>query len=276
MKLYKIIIMSVMFLATTYSQTFYYSDFTGSAIDSLLHKVDSMLIANNYLTYKNFKTSDSTGTLSIEDGWLISVGDPSTTKYGRMQSYLGGIVQGEMNASVRGGLQFNVVRNTVTTDGWMELRFNDGTRKWYWGCDASYGYNVSTKSMKFIINAVVSTASAAQFILSSTLGAFTVPVQGTSFNFAPASIVAGTADAITINYATDIPALTAGLEVTFVAEGDNTGATTLAVDGGTVKNIYEQVGAAPNALDANDIRTGMVVRLIYDGTQWVMMSPSGN
>lgn len=192
MKLYKMIIMAMFFLTTTYSQTFYYSDFTGSAIDSLLHKVDSMLIANNYLTYKNLTTTDSTGSIGIPQGWLFSVGDPSTSKYGRIQSYMGGIAQGEINANSRGGLQFNVVRSTVASDGWMELRFNDGTRKWFWGCDASYGYMLSSKPMRFVVNAPVTTANTPQLTLSTTEGTFTMPVKATQYklsalNTAPAT-----------------------------------------------------------------------------------------
>lgn len=101
-------------------------------------------------------------------------------------------------------------------------------------------------------------------------------VQTQSYNFAAASIVTGTANSIVIDFTIDLPALTAGLEITFVAEGSNTGAATLIIDGGAEKNIYEEVAAAPNTLEANDIRTGMIVRLVYDGTQWVMISPSGN
>ena len=101
-------------------------------------------------------------------------------------------------------------------------------------------------------------------------------VQTQSYNFADASIVTGTADSIVIDFVTNLPALTAGLEVTFIAEGSNTGAATLILDGGAEKNIYEEVGAAPNTLEANDIRTGMIVRVLYDGTRWVIISPSGN
>ena len=100
-------------------------------------------------------------------------------------------------------------------------------------------------------------------------------VVSTGYNFASATVVAGTGDAITINFSPDFPALAAGLAITFIAEAANTGAATLAIDGGDAKDIKEYNGAI-GALDANDIRSGQVVTVVYDGTQWVMMSPSGN
>lgn len=78
-----------------------------------------------------------------------------------------------------------------------------------------------------------------------------------------------------MNFTPDFPALAAGLAITFVAEAANTTAVTLAIDGGTAKAIGEYNGAY-SALDANDIRSGQLVTIVYDGTQWVMMSPSGN
>lgn len=95
------------------------------------------------------------------------------------------------------------------------------------------------------------------------------------YNFASASVVNGTGDAITMDFTPDFPSLAAGLAITFIAEAANTGAVTLAIDGGAAKAIGEYNGAY-SALEANDIRSGQVVTIVYDGTQWVMMSPSGN
>lgn len=100
-------------------------------------------------------------------------------------------------------------------------------------------------------------------------------VVSTNYNFASAAVVGGTGDAMTMNFAPDFPALAVGLAVTFVAEAANTTAVTLAIDGGAAKAIGEYNGAY-SALDANDIRSGQLVTIVYDGTQWVMMSPSGN
>ncbi|MFC1612913.1 beta strand repeat-containing protein [Patescibacteria group bacterium] len=95
-----------------------------------------------------------------------------------------------------------------------------------------------------------------------------------SYNFADATAVAGDGDDITLNFVPDLAALAAGLEVKFLAEAANTGAATLAIDGGTAKAIIE--ASDLSALDANDIRNAMIVHLVYDGTQWQQISQSGN
>jgi len=86
--------------------------------------------------------------------------------------------------------------------------------------------------------------------------------------------VGGTANAITLDYTIDFDALGAGLIVTFIADSANTGATTLTVDALTTKNLYE--AHDKSALDANDIKAGMIVMCMYDGTQWQQISQSGN
>lgn len=105
-------------------------------------------------------------------------------------------------------------------------------------------------------------------------GLFNGIVQASSINFASASVVGGTANAITMDFSPDFPALSAGLQITFVAEAANTGATTLAIDGGTAKAIVE--GSDGSALEAGDIASGSVVTIIYDGTSWQQVSQSGN
>ena len=100
-------------------------------------------------------------------------------------------------------------------------------------------------------------------------------IVSTGYNFASSTVVGGTGNAITMDFTPDFPTLSAGLAITFVAEGATTTNTTLAIDGGTAKSIKEYNGAI-SELDANDIRSGQVVTIVYDGTQWVMMSPSGN
>lgn len=99
-------------------------------------------------------------------------------------------------------------------------------------------------------------------------------IRSATYNFADATAVGGTADAITIDFVPNLAALVAGLTVTFVAEAANTGAATLAIDGGTAKAINE--AADNSAIEANDIRSGSVVTLVYDGTQWQQTSQSGN
>ena len=103
-------------------------------------------------------------------------------------------------------------------------------------------------------------------------------VQGTSFNFCPAAGVGGTAaSAVALDYTPDLPTLAAGTTVMFIAEGVNTTTLTIAIDGGTAKNLYEQEpGVAPNALDGSELAIGTMVIAVYDGTQFVMISPTGN
>ncbi len=109
-------------------------------------------------------------------------------------------------------------------------------------------------------------------------GATTITASGAvisaSYNFATAAQVTGTGDSIVITNAS-IPAIAAGLSLTYVSEAANTTTTRLDLNG-TVKDVYEEAGAAPNALEANDIRSGAIVTVVYDGTRWVQISPSGN
>jgi hypothetical protein len=103
-------------------------------------------------------------------------------------------------------------------------------------------------------------------------------MRGATWNFADATAVGGTATAaIEIDFTPNLPALQAGLMIMFVAEGINTTTLTVAIDGGTAKNIFEQEpGVAPNALDGGEIQVGTLVMAVYDGTQWVLISPTGN
>jgi len=102
----------------------------------------------------------------------------------------------------------------------------------------------------------------------------TAALQASLYNFADATAVAGTADAITIDFTADLTVVT-GTMITFVAEDAVTGAATLDVDGAGALAINKYNGAA-SALDANDMRSGQVVTVVYNGTLWIMMSPSGN
>jgi len=98
-------------------------------------------------------------------------------------------------------------------------------------------------------------------------------IVGAGFNFASASMVTGAADSICVTNAA-FPTLAAGVEVSFIAEAANTTATRLDYNG-TVDDLKEYNGAIGD-LDGNDIRSGQYVKIAFDGTQWVMMSPSGN
>ena len=90
------------------------------------------------------------------------------------------------------------------------------------------------------------------------------------YNFATAAMVGGTADAITLDYAPDLPPVIAGSRVSFIAEGLNTGATTLAIDGGGAVNVYENTDVS--ACEGGEIVDGMAVEFMHDGTQWQIIS----
>lgn len=87
-------------------------------------------------------------------------------------------------------------------------------------------------------------------------------------------IVTGTADSVYLDYSPNVAVLTAGLEVTWIAYDVNTGAVTLTMDALTEKAVIECSDLT--ALDAGDIDSLMVVRCVYDGTQWQQISQSGN
>lgn len=76
--------------------------------------------------------------------------------------------------------------------------------------------------------------------------------------------VAGT-NTITASITPSPTAYTAGQTFRFVSAGANTGATTLNINGLGAKNVTK-AGAVP--LSANDILTGAVYQVVYDGTQF--------
>lgn len=79
----------------------------------------------------------------------------------------------------------------------------------------------------------------------------------------------GTANAYAISI-TPTPTLAAYSWFSFKALNANTGASTLAVNGGAAKNIYKYGGTI--ALSGGEIQAGQVVRVIYDGTNYQMQS----
>ena len=98
-------------------------------------------------------------------------------------------------------------------------------------------------------------------------------VRSATYNFADATAVAGTGNAITIDFLPNLPTLVTGCMVTYVSEALNTGATTLTIDGGDTKNIYD--GVDVGALSGGEIVDNTVVIVVYDGTQWILVSRSG-
>ena len=97
-------------------------------------------------------------------------------------------------------------------------------------------------------------------------------LQSSTYNFVDLDNVNGKADSLVADFDPDLT-LAAGLIVYFVADSANTGAATITVDG--VEDAIKE--ASDNSdLDANDIKAGMAVELLFDGTNWQQISQSGN
>ena len=80
----------------------------------------------------------------------------------------------------------------------------------------------------------------------------------------------GAANAYVVTFAAgETGSLTAGLMIQFLASADNTGASTLAVNGMTAKNITNYDATA---LTAGQIKANAVVMVIYDGTQFKLVT----
>lgn len=101
-------------------------------------------------------------------------------------------------------------------------------------------------------------------------GNFVLDMVAPTYNFASASAVAGTVNDITMDFTPDLPTVGAGARVSFIAEGLNTGATTLAIDGGAAVNVFENTDVS--ACEGGEIVDGMAVELMHDGTQWQIIS----
>lgn len=91
-----------------------------------------------------------------------------------------------------------------------------------------------------------------------------------TYNFADATAVGGTVDDITMDFTPNFPTITAGMMITFISEGLNTGATTLDIDGVGAVNVFE--ASDVSACEGGEIVAGMAVVLMYDGTQWQILN----
>lgn len=107
----------------------------------------------------------------------------------------------------------------------------------------------------------------------STLGGIRTPnandLQFQSFYY---SSVGGTANAITLTNSPPIGGYSNGLRLKFKAPATNTGAVTVDVDGQGTKNIYKLSGSTLIACTGNEIITGVIYELNYDGTQFQLLS----
>jgi hypothetical protein len=97
--------------------------------------------------------------------------------------------------------------------------------------------------------------------LTTSSGATKAGVQQESYTYAADS---GTANAYAVTLS-PVPTLAAGSKVVFKAANANTGASTLAVNGGLAKNIYKKVN---QNLVSGDILANQIIELVYDGTNF--------
>jgi len=87
---------------------------------------------------------------------------------------------------------------------------------------------------------------------------------------------AGTTNAYSITLNATISGYVAGQQFTFQAINANTGSATLNVNNLGAKLIKLYRGGSLTTLASGDILAGQIVTVIYDGTQFIMTSPSAN
>ena len=87
---------------------------------------------------------------------------------------------------------------------------------------------------------------------------------------------AGASDTYTCTASPTLTAYTAGMRVQFKPNTANTGTATLAIDGLAAITIVKLAGAIKTTLDDNDLRAGQYVLMIYDGTNFQVLSELGN
>lgn len=87
---------------------------------------------------------------------------------------------------------------------------------------------------------------------------------------------AGGSDAYAITLAPAITAYTTGVQYRFKANTANTGAATLNINSVGAQTIKKVAGGITTDLDSNDIRAGQWVDVVWDGTNFQMLSQLGN
>ena len=90
-----------------------------------------------------------------------------------------------------------------------------------------------------------------------------------TLNFADATAVAGSKNAITLDFTPDLTVVT-GTVIYYVSEFLNDAATTIDVDGAGAVNIYDS--ADVGACSGGEIVDNMVVHLMWDGTQYQLLN----
>jgi hypothetical protein len=120
--------------------------------------------------------------------------------------------------------------------------------------------NIVMQNGEIISNAVNGTIDIGAAAMSASL-----------YNWVPASGITGTADTVLINTIPDITVAT-GTRISFINEIANTGATVVAIDGGAYVALEEYAVGTKNALDANDMIIGQPCEIMYNGSEWILIS----
>lgn len=85
----------------------------------------------------------------------------------------------------------------------------------------------------------------------------------------------GAANTYAISPSPTVGAYAAGQEFRFLAHQANSGAATLNVSALGAKNIFKAGAAGPVALTGGELQTGQVASVVYDGTQFELVSSVG-
>jgi len=83
------------------------------------------------------------------------------------------------------------------------------------------------------------------------------------------AVDSGAANAYVLTFSPAFTAYITGLPIVFKAANANTGASTLAINGMEAKAVKKNVS---DALAANDIKAGQVVTVVFDGTNFQLVS----
>lgn len=133
-------------------------------------------------------------------------------------------------------------------------------------------------------NLTFGSASAAIDYVGSELtnvGAATATTSAVNYlqlqNGAPQFIedITGTANAIVLTSDITVASLVIGQHWIFKATATNTSAVTADVDGTGTTDVKKAFGTALTALAPGDIIIGGAYHIIYDGTQYILLNPSG-
>ena len=94
-------------------------------------------------------------------------------------------------------------------------------------------------------------------------------------NVGQSGTVGGSANAITLTNAVPVKSYANGLEILIKPTANNTGATTVDVDGLGTVNLEKMVAGVSTALAANDLRNGVFSKAIHDGTRFQLQTGGG-